>query len=532
MLALNRKLELLGMVMDKALRKQLDAAVGSKHVVTYARECAYFSQDVYSCGEYVSVAVLSPANSKELAMIVKLATQNGFALFPRGGGLSYTGGYLPSTKKSISIDTSRMHRVLEINTQDMFVTVEAGCTWANLHKALQGTGLRTPFWGTLSGLYATVGGSVSQNSIFFGSGLYGISADSVTGLKVVAANGDIVETGSGFFRHFGPDMTGLFTGDCGALGIKAEITLRLIRAPKYKAHTSFSFENYTDLLAAMSEVSRRGLACECFGFDPFLQTQRMKRESLAKDVKALGGALKASGSVMGALKTGAKLATAGRGFMKNVPYSVHITAENHHLAAAKSDIETVKSIMANAGGCEIENAIPLLVVANPFNPPNSMIGPSGERWAPVHAVVPHSVAISLMDAITALFAKHKAVCDKFDIGTGYLFTSVGASAMVIEPVFFWPDGLMDIHRRKVEAGHLRKIKGFSENPDARAAVDDLRNKLKGLMAEYRAAHLQIGKTYSYQQALNSHTLSLLNAVKTQMDPNGLINPGALGLPNI
>jgi len=519
--------------MDKVLQKQLVAVLGAEHVSTAESERAYFSQDVYSRSEFTSLAVLRPANIDDLAAVVKVATQNGLAVFPRGGGLSYTGGYLPSTNKSVSIDTSRMNRVVEINVKDMYVTVEAGCSWAQLHKALQGTNLRTPFWGTLSGLYATVGGSVSQNSIFFGSGLYGISADSVTGLKVVAANGDIIETGSGFFRHFGPDMTGLFTGDCGALGIKAEITLRLIRAPKHKAHASFSFEHYEDMLPAMSKIARQGLASECFGFDPFLQAQRMKRESLATDVKALAGALKAemkaSGSVLGALKTGAKLAAAGRGFMKDVPYSVHITSENHHGAAAKSDIETIKTIIKDAGGTEIENAIPTLVAANPFNPPNSMIGPSGERWAPVHAVIPHSGAVSLMDAITALFEEHKSTCEKYDIGIGYLLTSVGASAMVLEPVFFWPDALMDIHRRKVEAGHLRKINGFADNPDARAAVDDLRTKLKNLMASHQAAHLQIGKAYNYQQSINPSTLALLKAVKTQMDPKGLINPGALGL---
>ncbi|MCF6219987.1 MAG: FAD-binding oxidoreductase [Robiginitomaculum sp.] len=514
--------------MDKALKQKLVNVLGAKNVITDADECAYFSQDVYSRAEFTSSAVLRPANINELAAAVKLATSNSFAVFPRGGGLSYTGGYLPSTNKSVSIDTSRMAKIVEINADDMYVTVEAGCTWAALHKALAGTGLRTPFWGTLSGLYATVGGSVSQNSIFFGSGLYGTSADSVTALKVVAADGRIVETGSGFFRNFGPDMTGLFMGDCGALGIKAEISLKLIRAPKHKAHASFSFERYQDMLPAMSEIARQGLASECFGFDPFLQAQRMKRESLAKDVKALAGALKASGSVMGALKTGAKLAAAGRGFMKDVPYSVHMSSENQHQSAAQADIKAIKTIMVKAGGTEIENAIPTLVAANPFNPPNSMIGPQGERWAPVHAVVPHSKAVTLMDAVTKLFDEHKGICEKYEIGTGYLLTSVGASAMVIEPVFFWPDALMDIHHRKVEAGHLRKISGFADNPEARQAVDQIRTELKNLMAEHKAAHLQIGKTYDYQQSLNPGARVLLKAIKDEMDPDGLINPGSLG----
>lgn len=515
--------------MDKAIKQQFINILGSKHVITDKRECAYFSQDVYSRAKFTSSAVLRPANIDELSKAVKLATENGFAVFPRGGGLSYTGGYLPSTDKSISIDTKRMAKVIEINPVDMYVTVEAGCTWADLHKALSGTGLRTPFWGTLSGLYATVGGSVSQNSIFFGSGLYGVSANSVMALKIVVADGRVLETGSGFFRNFGPDMTGLFTGDCGALGIKAEISLRLIRVPKHKAHASFSFERYEDMLPAMSEVARQGLASECFGFDPFLQVQRMKRESLVKDVKSLAGAMKASDSVLGALKIGAKLAATGRGFMKDVPYSVHITSENHHKVSAKTDIEAVRKIMKTAGGTEIENTIPTLVAANPFNPPNSMIGPSGERWAPVHALVPHSKVTNLMDAITGLFDAHKDVCEKYEIGTGYLLTSVGASAMVIEPVFFWPDALMDIHHRKVESRHLRKINDFADNPKARQIVDEIRTELKNLMHEYGGAHLQIGKTYTYLQDMTLPTLDLLKAIKKQLDPKDLINPGALGL---
>ena len=89
-----------------------------------------------------------------------------------------------------------MNRVLEINADDMFVTVEAGCTWKELHAALDGTGLRTPYWGTLSGIHATVGGGVSQNSIFWGSGKHGTVVDSVVSMDVVIADGSVISTGS------------------------------------------------------------------------------------------------------------------------------------------------------------------------------------------------------------------------------------------------------------------------------------------------------------------------------------------------
>ncbi len=521
--------------MDKSLKQSLLSVLGDEGFITDPTECTYYSQDVYEQAKFTTKAVIRPKDLVQASEAIKAVTKAGYCLFPRGGGLSYTAGYLPSTNKAVTLDTSRMNKVCEINTEDMYVRVEPGCTWANLHKALKDTGFRTPFWGTLSGLSATVGGSISQNSIFFGSGLYGTSADTVIGLKVIAADGQIIVTGAGavkggnpFFRHYGPDLTGVFTGDCGALGVKGEITLRLIPTPKHKCFGSYSFEKYEDMLPAMSKTSRAGLASECFGFDPFLQSQRMKRESLAKDIKSLAGVMKSSGSVLGALKQGAKIATAGRGFMKDVPYSLHVTTENRHATAAKADLEQVNAIIKEAGGTQIENAIPTLIAANPFMPPNSMIGPSGERWAPVHAVVPHSGAVNLMDAMEAVFTEHADDINKYGIGVGYLLTTVGLSAVVLEPVFFWPDELMEFHKRNIEKSHLKKIKGFEKNLDARKCVANIRNHIKETCLTHSAIHFQIGKTYLYQEGLNPHSLALVKAIKQHMDKDNLLNPGALG----
>ena len=104
------------------------------------------------------------------------------------------------------------------------------------------TGMRTGYWGPLSGVNATIGGALSQNSAFFGSALHGTVADSVLGVTVVLANGEIVTTGSGarngaapFTRHGGPDLTGIFLGDNGAFGVKVAATLRLLPRPQHTA---------------------------------------------------------------------------------------------------------------------------------------------------------------------------------------------------------------------------------------------------------------------------------------------------------
>ena len=160
-------------------------------------------------------AVISPLNTQSLARAIKLVTDAGYSVIPRGGGMSYTKGYVPVNDKSIMVDMSAMDKVVEVNTQDMYVTVQAGCTWQTLYRTLKDTGFRTPFWGTLSGSKATVGGALSQNAIFWGSGQHGFAVDSVIGLEVVLSNGEILQTGSSaqlngtpFARHYGPDLTG------------------------------------------------------------------------------------------------------------------------------------------------------------------------------------------------------------------------------------------------------------------------------------------------------------------------------------
>ena len=132
---------------------------------------------------------------------MRLVAAAGYPLIPRGGGMSYTKSYVPERPESVLFDMRSMNGIVEINTDDMYVTVEAGCTWKQLYEALQPRGVRTPYYGPLSGMYATVGGTLSQNSLFWASGIYHTAADSCIGLEVVLANGEILHTG---FRSASP----------------------------------------------------------------------------------------------------------------------------------------------------------------------------------------------------------------------------------------------------------------------------------------------------------------------------------------
>jgi len=106
-----------------ALISQLESLLGRDHVLTDPVERSFYSTDIYNSGA-LSAAVVRPTNAADVAQIVRLAVDAGVAVVPRGGGASYTDGYTPREAGSISIDTSRMNQIVEINERDMYVVVQ------------------------------------------------------------------------------------------------------------------------------------------------------------------------------------------------------------------------------------------------------------------------------------------------------------------------------------------------------------------------------------------------------------------------
>ena len=527
---MNTKHELAATLLDKLI-----ALLGEEAISVSDADCILYAQDVYA-KSIPAGSVIRPDNSEDLAKAVSLITEAGCAVIPRGGGMSYTKGYVPVERDTVIVDMSAMNKVLEINTEDMYVKVQCGCSWQDLYEALKDSGFRTPYYGTLSGRFATVGGGLSQNAIFWGSGQHGFAVDSVISLKVALADGTLLDTGAaaqrnseGFMRHYGPDMTGLFCGDCSALGIKTEATLRLIPKARNAGYLSVCFATFEQQAAVLSEVARQGLASECFGLDPFLQEQRMKRESIASDVKSLVGVMKSAGSVGKALKEGAKIAMAGRNFIEQESWPIHYIVEDFSPDGVKQRLAEIRRIANAHDAMEIENSIPKILHANPFGPVNNMIGPQGERWVPVHALLPHSKAVGVYQACQEVFKKHLTSIEQYDIGIGYLLSTVSNNVYVLEPVFFWPDELNELHHHAVERAHMKKIKGFNANPEARETVQQIREDLIVAMESAGGIHMQIGKTYPYKEGIAQRNFAVLQALKTELDPDNKINPGCLGL---
>lgn len=519
------------------LRAALTRIVGADNVRDDEASLRLFSEDVWSASDHVVMLIVAPNSTEELAAVVAAAHAAGVAIAPRGAGMSYTSSYLPVTDTTLSIDTTRMNRVIAVNPEDMTITVEAGCSWLALNEALKGTGLRTPFWGPMSGIYSTIGGGLSQLNAMFGAGHYGTSSESVVALTMVLADGRILRTGARgkdgntpFYRHYGPDLAGLFCGDSGTLGLKAEVTFRLIRAPQFEDSVSFSFKSGEIMLKALAEMTRAGIASETCGFDPGLTKVRMKRMSLASDVKTLGAVIGKEKSLGKGLLAAAKIALGGRNFIEADEYPLHITAEGRCKEAVAADIATAREIARQFDGVEIENTIAKVIRAMPFPPPNSILGPEGESWVPVHGQVSLSNAPAMFAEIRAYFDSMAETFNRLGIHNGFLFSSLGSNALVIEPVFFWPEGYRPIHESMVEPAHLARLKQLGPHPEATAVVTEAREKVKSICKSYGCAHFQIGRAYPYRESRDPAFLDVLDAVKAVVDPKGLFNPGGLGFP--
>ena len=518
------------------LLHDLRQLLGSAAILDSLEEREAHSADVYQVG-VTCAAVIRPRDKASAAKAVGRIVQSGYDVIGRGGGMSYTGGYTPIRSASVIVDLSAMNQILEINADDMYITVEAGVTWQQIHAALAPRGLRLPFFGTFSGARATVGGGLSNGALFMATARYGTAAEMVLGLEVALADGSIVRTGQAgfanvvkpFYRTYGPDLTGLFVHDTGAMGVKLQATLRLIRAPAEQDYLSFVFPDIETAARALSEVARAEVAEEAYVFDPESTRKNLSAGDLAQGVKTLAAVVKGQSSMLKGLKEGAKLVAAGRNFIDGDVFSLHVVCAGRSAGAVAGDVAACRAIVAKLAGKEIVNSIPKAVRAMPFPAMNAVLGPAGERWAALNAKVAHSDALAVIRGADKILHEYRDEMTAKGVTLTRLLIAISNHAFSYEPVFHWHDRWLPVHRRTPEPQHLAKLKEPAANPAATALVQQLRERLVAYFAEIGAASNQIGKTYLYGTSLLPSTRALVTAVKQAVDPDGRMNPGALGL---
>ncbi|NBY68669.1 MAG: FAD-binding oxidoreductase [Betaproteobacteria bacterium] len=519
----------------KDLPNALRLVCGTDAVVEDVAALQLAAHDIFFQSPQLPQFIVYPRSSASLASAIASIHCAGLALAPRGGGMSYTGGYLPAQAYAC-IDLSRMNRVVEVNTQDLYITLEAGCTWAQVRDALSGSGYTTPYAGPLSGLRATVGGALSQNSMFFGAGQHGSAAESVLSLSVVLANGELLHTGSAgfsgaspFARWGGPDLTGLFLGDAGAMGIKAQATLRLIPVPAAQGYASFGFPTLADMVGAQIDLMRQGLGSECFGIDAFKAVHSAQTgNKLATGLQTLSQITRSAPDLISGLKSAASLALTGTQYLAVHPYSIHLALDGDSQAHVDGLLARVAQIAVAHLGVAQPASVPTVLRAQPFQPLRSVLGYNGDRWVPVHGIVPLSKAQEVVRSIETLIAAHAAEMQTHNIVYSPLTANLDR-AFLFEPCFYWPDEILPIHVDVLGTSLTAVWQQRPPSPAAHALVSQLWTEVTQCLDSFGAVHFQHGRAYPYLQRLQPSTRQLVIALKQALDPHGLMNPGSLGL---
>ena len=519
---------------DGDLIAALTKAAGESAVRTDDTALELAASDVYESGP-TPYAVVRPDSAERVAASVLAATSRGYAVVPRGGGLSYTAGYLAATQRSVTLDLTALDRIYDVSPDDMTITVGAGTTWKQIGETLRPLGLRLPFFGTFSGKSATIGGGLSHGALFFGSARYGSAADIVLGLQVACADGSLLSTGQRalavggkpFLRSFGPDLTGLFVHDGGALGVKTEATFKLIATPPEEDYVSFAFKRLEKAAAALAEIARSDLAEEIYVLDPGTTDNfNPNANDMLRSATALAKSAK------GPMQALSQLATAGAAGTRVIPegfYSLHLTAAGRSKAAVNADLDSARKLAQEQGGLEVASTIPRVSRADRFSHLNDILGPDGGRWTALNAKVAHSDAHTLISRFEELLERHDDDMTEEGVRVTRLATALSNHCFSFEPVFHWKDSWLPLHRAAVDPSHLRRFNEPVANPSARALVARLRKETIALFHGMGAASNQIGRAYPYHSALAPEPAALLTALKRHLDPNGLMNPGVLEL---
>ncbi len=238
--------------MDSRTIDEIRKIVGKDNVIDSLEERRCYSYDARTDG-IVPELIVFPSSAQEVSGILKLANQHGFPVIPRGQGTGLTGGSTPVVEGVVLVFT-RMNRILEMDSENLIAVVEPGVITFNLQQEAAKQGLFYPP-DPASYKYSSIGGNVAECAGGPNSLKYGVTRDYVIGLEVVKPTGEILKTGVRTMKGVvGYDLTRLFVGSEGTLGVITKIIVKLVPLPEAKATILALFKEVEDAARAVSAI--------------------------------------------------------------------------------------------------------------------------------------------------------------------------------------------------------------------------------------------------------------------------------------
>ena len=423
---------------------------------------------------YEPDAVVFPENEEEVSKVLKYCNDEKIAIIPRGAGSGFTGGALPIKGGIVLALEKYMNKIIEIDQKDMVAVVQPGVINADLQKTVEAKGLFYPP-DPASMDYSTIGGNVSENAGGMRAAKYGLTKDYVMSLRAVLPNGEIIRAGKRTIKDVaGYNVAGILIASEGTLAVITEITLKLLPKPKLKKTYMGIFENVEQAMNAVYKSLAGGAMPVAMEFMDALVVKAL-REKLGVNLPEWAGALLV-GDIDGNVE-------------EEIDYQLSILEKSFKEEGAKELRIAKNEEEADEIWYARRNASPSITIY-------------GSRKLNEDISVPRS---KLPDALKGIY-------------------KIGEKYNVLIPCFGHAgDGNIHVNVM-VDGSREDEVKrGYK-------AVEEIFKLVVSLGGTLSGEHgIGISKAPFMKLAFTDAELELFRRIKHAFDPNGILNPGKMGL---